>query len=202
MNKHRSDRRGSRKDEWGDDSPGDFQEPSFFSRRPDPIRSDAGQSEPVEADVLWFNASKGFGFVQPAQGDKAFLHIRQVEAAGLATVAEGARLRVVIEPGPKGLSVTRIADVLSEPAASARPQAHHSSQAPTGEEAEAEGTVKWYNAEKGFGFIGRADGGKDVFVHVSALNASGISSLDEGQAVIVRYAEGKKGLEARTIRLA
>ena len=63
------------------------------------------------------------------------------------------------------------------------------------------GSVKWFSAEKGFGFIARDSGGKDVFVHISALERSGIKSLDEGQSVIVDVVEGRKGLEAARIRL-
>ena len=63
------------------------------------------------------------------------------------------------------------------------------------------GTVKWFNAERGYGFIARDSGGKDVFVHISALERSGISILDEGQAVIVDVVEGRKGLEAARVRL-
>lgn len=203
MTRNRSDKRRSRKDEWADEGPGDFQEPSFFSRRPEPVRSAAGQPDPVDADVLWFNATKGFGFVQPPDGDKAFLHIKQLEAAGLSDIADGTRLRVVIEAGPKGLSVTKVAEVLSTPAAPAGRQDRHRSSADQDATAdEAAGTVKWYNAEKGFGFIGRADGGLDIFVHATALSRSGIATLEEGQAVTVRYVEGKKGPEARTIEVA
>jgi cold shock protein len=61
--------------------------------------------------------------------------------------------------------------------------------------------VKWFNAEKGFGFIARDDGGKDVFVHISALERSGLTSLAEGQPVIVDVVEGRKGLEAARVRL-
>jgi CspA family cold shock protein len=63
------------------------------------------------------------------------------------------------------------------------------------------GTVKWFNAEKGFGFIARDDGGKDVFVHISALERSGLTSLGEGQHVVVDVVEGRKGPEASRIRL-
>jgi CspA family cold shock protein len=61
--------------------------------------------------------------------------------------------------------------------------------------------VKWFNAEKGFGFIARDNGGKDVFVHISALERSGIASLNEGQPVVVDIVEGRKGLEAAKVRL-
>ena len=203
MTRHRSDKRASRKRDWGNDGVGEFEEPSFFSRRPEQVRSLAAQHDPVEADVLWFNASKGFGFVQPLDGgDKAFLHVKQLAAAGFSDIAEGARLRVVIGPGPKGLNVTRVLEILSAPSAPAGRQERHSASAShDGTEDEASGTVKWYNAEKGFGFIGRSDGRPDIFVHSTALSRSGISTLEEGQAVNVRYIEGKKGPEARTLNL-
>jgi CspA family cold shock protein len=64
------------------------------------------------------------------------------------------------------------------------------------------GTVKWFNVVKGFGFVARDSGGKDVFVHVSALERSGLTTLGEGQHVIVDVVEGRKGLEAARVRLA
>ena len=64
------------------------------------------------------------------------------------------------------------------------------------------GTLKWYNATKGFGFIVRDSGGRDVFVHASALQRAGITGLDEGQRVFVGVAKGRKGPEAASIQLA
>ena len=74
--------------------------------------------------------------------------------------------------------------------------------AETGEQLESEGKVKWYNPEKGFGFIAPQNGGKDIFVHATALTRSGLSVLEEGQKVFVQCAQGKKGPEVRSIRLA
>ncbi|MGC1375003.1 MAG: cold-shock protein [Anaerolineales bacterium] len=61
------------------------------------------------------------------------------------------------------------------------------------------GTVKWFNASKGFGFIER-EGGPDVFVHFSAIAASGFKTLDEGQKVEFAIEKGPKGLQAADVR--
>ncbi|GAA4881771.1 MULTISPECIES: cold-shock protein [Saccharopolyspora] len=64
----------------------------------------------------------------------------------------------------------------------------------------AEGTVKWFNSEKGFGFIAPNDGGPDVFVHYSAIDASGFRTLDENQAVTYEVTQGPKGPQASGVR--
>jgi CspA family cold shock protein len=66
-------------------------------------------------------------------------------------------------------------------------------------EALATGSVKWFNAEKGFGFIAREDG-PDVFVHFSAIQGDGYRSLEEGQAVEFDVGPGRKGEEAQNVR--
>jgi CspA family cold shock protein len=63
-----------------------------------------------------------------------------------------------------------------------------------------QGTVKWFNAEKGFGFIAPDDGGKDVFVHFSALVGDGYKSLDENQRVEFESTQGAKGPQAADVR--
>jgi len=62
-----------------------------------------------------------------------------------------------------------------------------------------EGTVKWFSAEKGFGFITPADGGKDLFVHFSEIQDSGFRSLDEGQRVSFESQQGPKGPQATKV---
>ena len=64
----------------------------------------------------------------------------------------------------------------------------------------AQGTVKWFNAEKGFGFIAQEDGGDDVFVHYSAIQTQGYKSLDENQKVEFDVTQGQKGPQAENVR--
>ncbi|MFE3447139.1 MULTISPECIES: cold-shock protein [Nocardia] len=64
----------------------------------------------------------------------------------------------------------------------------------------AQGTVKWFNGEKGFGFIAQDGGGPDVFVHYSAIGGSGFKSLDEGQRVEFEVGQGQKGPQAQDVR--
>ena len=63
-----------------------------------------------------------------------------------------------------------------------------------------QGTVKWFNADKGFGFIAPEDGSADVFVHFSAIVADGYRSLDEGQKVEFDVTQGQKGPQAENVR--
>jgi cold shock protein len=64
----------------------------------------------------------------------------------------------------------------------------------------AQGTVKWFNGEKGFGFIAQDGGGPDVFVHYSAIDSSGFRSLDENQRVEFDVTQGQKGPQAEHVR--
>ena len=64
----------------------------------------------------------------------------------------------------------------------------------------AQGSVKWFNGEKGFGFIAQDGGGPDVFVHYSEIQGSGFKSLDEGQRVEFEIGQGQKGPQATGVR--
>jgi cold shock protein len=63
----------------------------------------------------------------------------------------------------------------------------------------AQGTVKWFNSEKGYGFISPDEGGEDLFVHYSAIEGSGFRSLEEGERLSYEQAQGRRGLEARNV---
>ncbi|MGH7047880.1 MAG: cold-shock protein [Stellaceae bacterium] len=172
-------------------------------------RFEAPSGPPVRAVVKWFKPERGFGFVELSDGSgDAFLHASVLERNGIPAVQPGETLEIRVSPGQKGPQVTEVLSVDSSTATpvAARRSAFGTtgrpSYEPTGASVEETGTVKWFNAQKGFGFIVREGGGKDAFIHASVLERSGIGTLNEGQRVLVDIAEGRKGPEAVRVRLA
>jgi CspA family cold shock protein len=169
--------------------------------------------------VKWFNAEKGFGFVELTDGSgEAFLHISAVERAGHTALEPGTTLIVRTGQGQKG---PQVAEIISVDTSTAEPEAPRSarqgsfgsgaagsrSPSPRGQgrmvdlsgAREGRGTVKWYNPEKGFGFVTPDEGGKDLFVHRSVLERSGARDLPEGMRVRVKIVQGPKGPEVGEI---
>ena len=130
--------------------------------------------------VKFFNAGKGFGFIaRDDGGDDVFVHISSVERAGLEGLAEGQQLKfTLVDRGGKisASDLEVVGDLIPVQKREAGPQRQL-----TGERAT--GTVKFFNAMKGFGFITRDDGQPDAFVHISAVERSGMSGLNEGDRV-------------------
>jgi CspA family cold shock protein len=115
---------------------------------------------------------------------------------------------VQVGVGQKGRQVTAVVAVVAgtgvAPLANARPSAKASSGRQRPDPATAtsiEGTVKWFNADKGFGFVACEDGEKDVFVHASIVERAGLRGLDEGQRLAMKVVRTHKGREAISIAL-
>ena len=176
----------------------------YAARESSPRFETAPTSPPVSATVKWYNPEKGFGFVQLPSGGDAFLHVSVVERSGNRTVPPGATLEVRTAPGQKGLQITEILSIDASTAPQEqprRPRPERSYQPSDQAAVEEIDTVKRYNPDKGFGFIVRDRGGKDIIVHASTLNRAGLSELSEGQRVAVDMIEGGDGPEAVSVRL-
>jgi cold shock protein len=195
-----------------------FDDDNFYGSAPPPMpfpsfaSSAAGPES--EATVKWFNAEKGYGFVALSDGSgDVFLHVNTLQAAGVQTVSPGATLRIRVGQGQKGKQVDQVVSVDESTAAATparrpggfqqRPQRSFEGgprrQVDLSTAVEMMGTVKWYNPDKGFGFITPQSGGKDVFVHATVLERAGLAPLQEGQSVRMGVVQGAKGPEAGTI---
>lgn len=166
----------------------------------------------MQATVKWFNSEKGYGFAALSDGSgDVFLHVNTLQAAGVQTVSPGATLKIRVGQGPKGRQIDQVVSVDESTAEQAGPRRPQFASRPRTDgprrqvdlssAVEMMGTVKWYNPDKGFGFITPQNGGKDVFIHATVLERAGMSPLQEGQSVRMGVVQGAKGPEAGTISL-
>ncbi|GAA5159293.1 cold-shock protein [Ornithinimicrobium tianjinense] len=138
--------------------------------------------------VSWYEPAKGYGFITPDDGEaEIFVHSSAIVGGGV--VAEGQRVAFLVVPGEKGPQ----ADHLLPLATTAGQQGAPADGA--------DGTVSWYDVEKGFGFITPDSGGADLFVHARSL-PEGLLELEEGDRVTYDVVESERGPQARDVRLA
>jgi cold shock protein len=176
---------------------------------PQPAETQLGEppAPTVWGKLKWFNPGKRYGFVELSDGSgDAFLHASALAGISVEALQPGVTIEFRTAPARRGVQVTEVISIDSSTAAPTRPPRKNFrsplNRQPLEASVQEMGTVKWYNAAKGFGFIVLDGGGKDVFVHVSALDRAGITGLNEGQRVFVGVAEGQKGPEAASIRVA
>jgi CspA family cold shock protein len=154
----------------------------------------AAVSGAVSAVVKWFNPNKGYGFVQPADGTgDVFLHASVVRRLGHADLPDGAKITCEIVEGPRGPQVATIHNIAvpdgAEPSSVA------------GDAEVVEGTVKFYDPVRGYGFAVPDGGGRDVFISSRSLERSGVTTLASEQRVRMSTSVGKKGPMANSVEL-
>jgi CspA family cold shock protein len=158
--------------------------------------------------VKFFNGQKGFGFVvRDDGGEDVFVHISAVEQAGLTGLAEGQPLGFTLVDRGGRISATDL-KIDGEPMAvtdRGPPREREERGAPGGDRGgqggaqrqltgeKATGTVKFFNAMKGFGFIQRDDGQPDAFVHISAVERAGMQTLNEGDRLEFELEVDRRG---------
>ncbi len=161
---------------------------------------DGGGALEIVGQVKWFDFTKGYGFVSTFGMDDVLLHHKCLRRSGFTHVAEGATVRCEVVKGPSGLQATRILSVdnstIPSKDAVAAPAQPDVPNAPV-----REGTVKWFDRAKGYGFVCLGDA-VEAFVHMETLRRGGILTLEEGERLRVVVSDGPKGKQANWVRRA
>jgi len=156
---------------------------------------DAAEVLELSGRIKWFDVAKGYGFIVPDEPgcSDILLHVTVLRNDGYQTALEGARVVCAVRRGERGLQCLQVKSMdLSTAVHPAETEARtRANVAPTSGLERA--IVKWFNRNKGFGFLSMGEGTGDIFIHMETLRRYGLTELRPGQVVLVRYGDSGKG---------
>jgi len=159
------------------------------------VPDDAREISELSGTIKWFDVAKGYGFIVPDEKGLSdiLLHVTILHRDGYQTALEGARIICDARQGERGLQCVRVLSMdLSTAAHPSETEARtRANVIPTSGLERA--IVKWFNRNKGFGFLSCGEGTGDIFIHMETLRRYGLTELRPGQVVLVRYGESGKG---------
>jgi CspA family cold shock protein len=171
------------------------------------------QSNPgvvVRGQVKWYDAVKGYGFVVPEDGGPDIMvHASCVRAFGKMTLAEGTGVLLLANHGQRGLNAQELLEVdeveVRQPGADVSENTRPTEYLGAGTDVEigplVPARVKWFDKQKGFGFVNIFGRAEDVFVHMETVRRCGFQDLASGEGMAVRTFRGPRGLMVAELKL-
>ena len=167
----------------------------------------------AKGKVKWFNATKGYGFITLDNGGDAFCHASALQATGHSDVQPGTTIICDLADSQRGLQVVTVHSV--DPSTAEAPSRgprrdfggggggfgghHHRDNGPSGPMVE--GKIKFFNDQKGFGFVMPDSGSGDIYLHASALRRSGVQAVEPDQRIRYSTRQGNKGVEVDRVEI-
>jgi CspA family cold shock protein len=165
----------------------------------------------AKGKVKWFNATKGYGFITLDNGGDAFCHASALQATGHSDVPPGTSIVCDLADSQRGLQVVAVhsVDTSTAEAPSRGPRrdfggggyggGYHRDSGPSGPMVE--GKIKFFNDQKGFGFVMPDSGSGDIYLHASALRRSGVQAVEPDQRIRYSTRQGNKGVEVDRVEI-